>query len=278
MSKEVTTLVNGEPGGAIDAHDRGFQYGDGIFETIAVWHETPLLWDRHLARLARGAERLGIAPPAATLWQADAERLCAGVERAVLKIFLTRGVGGRGYAPPSAIPPTRAAMMAPWPDHPLEHARDGVAVRICQTRLGRNPRLAGIKHLNRLEQVLGRGECGTGDAEGLMLDEDGNVIEGTQSNMFIVSGGRLRTPDLASCGVEGVMRGVVLDAASRLGVATAVEPLTIDDVHGAQELFLTNSLIGIWPVRQVNGKGYAPGPITRTIQHAIHDAHCFDRN
>ncbi len=278
MAAEATTLVNGEPATAVSVLDRGFLYGDGLFETIAVYRGAPLLWEQHLARLRAGAERLGIPFPSTPLLHRDATRLSAASERGILKIILTRGVGARGYAPHDAVAPTRVVTISAWPDYPGNYASDGVPLNICETRLGRNRRLAGIKHLNRLEQVLARSEWNTGYAEGLMLDEDGDVIEGTMSNVFVVRKGALCTPDLAFCGVEGIMRAVVIEAARTLGMFCHIGRLTLQDIDAAQELFLTNCLIGVWPVRRVKKKEYTIGPITHAIQKAVRAAHGFECN
>lgn len=272
----ATVLVNGEPRDTVSVNDRGLQYGDGLFETIAVHAGRPLLLDRHLARLRRGAERLAIALPSTDLLTGEAANLCAEAQRAVLKIIVTRGCGGRGYACDAQAQPTRILKLSAWPERPAECARDGVAVRLCRTRLARNPRLAGIKHLNRLEQVLARAEWRDEYAEGLMSDDSGALIEGTMSNVFLVMDGVLATPALADCGVEGVMRAVVLDAAEALGIAARVGRVAMEDFGNAQEVFLTNSLIGIWPVRGLDrsaigqdGLELPVGPVTRRLQEAI---------
>lgn len=274
MTGEISVLVNGETGDRIAVFDRGLQYGDGLFETIAVVAGEPLLWERHLDRLARGATRLDIAMPSPILWRTEAERLCRMVPRGVLKLILTRGPAGRGYAPPdSAGAPTRILCRLPWPQYPATYAQQGVAVRFCETRLARNARLAGIKHLNRLEQVLARAELSGAFAEGLMTDESSQVIEGTMTNLFAVIDGVLRTPDLSGCGIEGVMRAVVLERAHEFGIPVTVAPLARAELRRASEVFLTNSLIGLWPVRRVEEQEYPIGEITRTIQAAIRSAH-----
>jgi 4-amino-4-deoxychorismate lyase len=273
---EATTLVNGVPATRVSVFDRGFQYGDGLFETIAVYQGTPLMWEQHLARLRRGAERLGIPAPSPDVLAVEARRLCVGAQRAVLKIILTRGSSGRGY---TAAPgePTRILYVAPWPEYPAEFARTGVSLCVCETTLARNQRLAGIKHLNRLEQVLARAEWRTEFADGIMCDDSGGVIEGTMSNVFIVTDDVLRSPALASCGVEGIMRSAVLESAQQQGLSCCIERLTLPDLEQAAEMFITNSLIGIWPVRQLQEREYSIGPITRKIQEAVRQAHCFDR-
>ena len=185
----VSVLVNGVAVDTVSARDRGFQYGDGLFETIAVSRGTPLLWERHAQRLLAGAVRLDMPPPETALLRAETDRLCRGVERGVLKIIFTRGISGRGYRPDASTSTTRALSLSPWPDYPPSWSGEGVVVRLCQTRLASQPRLAGLKHLNRLEQVLARAEWDDEYAEGLMQDESGNIVEGTMTNIFLVEGG-----------------------------------------------------------------------------------------
>lgn len=274
-------LINGKPAHQISAQDRGLHYGDGLFETLAVKNGAPLVWDRHMLRLGLGCSRLGIEPPDPTLLRAETEQLCAGVERAVLKIIITRGAGGRGYrpcpapppslrSPPQASPITRIVARYPWPEWPQHFWQEGVRVRVCQTPLGLNPSLAGIKHLNRLEQVLARSEWDDPDIpEGLMLDQTGSVIEATQSNLFIVKEGRLLTPDLSASGVAGIMRSCIIEIAAQLSIPCSVTRLTLAEVLGAEEGFLCNSLIAVWPVREITGTVLKPGPVTALIYEHI---------
>jgi 4-amino-4-deoxychorismate lyase len=256
--------------------DRGLHYGDGLFETFAVRDGAPMLWDHHLARLSAGCARLRLAPPAPRLLAEEAGRLCAGQERGVLKLLLTRGPQGRGYRiareghGPAGRGPTRVLTLFPADPYPADHYRDGVAVRVCATRLGLNPALAGLKHLNRLEQVLARDEWDdAGIAEGLMLDARGDVVEGTMSNLFAVGEGRLYTPPVAEAGVAGVMRRLVMERAAALGVPVAEERLSVDRLMGAQEVFLCNSLIGIWPVRRIEQAAFEAGPLTRRLMAQV---------
>jgi 4-amino-4-deoxychorismate lyase len=269
----MTILINGEPGDCISVRDRGFQYGDGLFETLAVVDGEPLLWERHLRRLFHGAARLGIGAPAEELLRDEAERVCRGAARAVLKIVVTRGASGRGYAPAPDTAPTRAVCLSPWPDYPSRHRTHGVAVRFCRTMISRNGTFAGLKHLNRLEQVQARGELDADHAEGLMRDELGHVIEGTMTNLFVVRANELLTADLSHSGVEGVMRALVIERAAALTPACRVTTLDRDAVLNADEVFLTNSLIGLWPVRRLEAREFSVGPVTRRIQEAIRDAH-----
>lgn len=269
----MLTLINGEPADCIPVTDRGLQYGDGLFETIAVRRGRPQLWAGHMHRLAAGCARLGIPPPHAGRLADDVQRVACDQDRAVVKVIVTRGSGARGYRPPTGGGAMCVVQGLPWPDFPDTAARAGVAVRWCQTRLSQQPRLAGLKHLNRLEQVLARAEWGDDCQEGLMCDPDGNVIEGTMSNVFLVRDSTLITPDLSQSGVAGVMRAAVLELADAEGLSCNVQPVTASMVQECAELFLTNSLIGIWPVVRLGSQTFpAPGPVTQTLQSGLHSA------
>jgi 4-amino-4-deoxychorismate lyase len=190
---------------------------------------------------------------------------------AALKYILSRGTGGRGYQCGPELEVTRIASIHPLPHWPSDPEQNGVRTRICTTRLAAQPLLAGLKHLNRLEQVMARMEWDDTDiAEGFMLDQDQRLIEGIMSNVFIVRGRELLTPDLSKCGVAGVIRSVILDLAVTLGFKTRVQLLTLDDVKSGQEVFICNSLTGIWPVVYVEGCGeFGIGRITRQLQVAL---------
>lgn len=261
-------LVNGQAREFISVHDRGLQYGDGLFETIAVAAGEPLLWERHMRRLQRGCACLGIAAPDVEQLRGEVQHLGGARERAVVKVVVTRGTGTRGYAPPADAAPTRIVSVSDWP--PRAGIEEGVAVQFCRTHLGRNPALAGLKHLNRLEQVLARAELGAGVAEGLMLDDRGQVIEGTMSNLFAACGGEWVTPDLSECGVAGVLREFILEHAP---TGVRVAPLTPTTLAQAAEIFLSNSIIGVWPVRKLAETVYPVGPMTRAIQQMTRDLH-----
>jgi len=272
----ITSLVNGKPAGCVDTGDRGLHYGDGLFETIAVHDGRTLHWDRHLKRLLRGCERLAIPAPDSGLLMVEATRMSSGHARAVLKLILTRGGSRRGYQMEAVATANRIWRTHAWPDYPSRYRQDGVAVCVCRTPLARQPRLAGLKHLNRLEQVLARNEWQQEYEEGLMLDTDGNVIEGVASNLFAVKHGDLRTPRLDQCGVHGVTRERVMDAARRLGWRCQEVALRQDELLAADEIFLTNTLFGIWPVNRIEvetparvSHTFAVGPVTRRLQEQL---------
>lgn len=254
----MRVLVDGQEGGRVDPGDRGLNYGDGLFETLAVRDGGARFLDWHLERLAAGAARLGIPLPDRNLLQGEVAR--AWPEgRGVVRIVLTRGSGPRGYRPPRDPRPLRIVAGSPWPARDPASWTAGVRLRWCSTRLGRNPRLAGIKHLNRLEQVLARAEWDDDAvAEGLMMDDLGNVIGGTQTNLFAAFEDGLVTPALDQCGVAGVMRRALLRWAAGQGIAVTERRLPAAELAGASGLILTNALIGAWPVRELEGRLMPP--------------------
>lgn len=265
-------LINGVPGDTIDVADRGFMYGDGLFATLATLGFRAMQLERHLEKMASGAARLGIPWPGIAVFRSDIELLlktASAADRSVLKLMLTRGAGGRGYAPPDAPVVSRLALRYPFPAYPSAYQTEGIVLRWCETRLGLNPGLAGIKHMNRLEQVLARREWSdTSVQEGLLCDTLGNVIEGTMSNLFIVTHtGELITPDLALCGVSGVQRACIMQLArEQLGVCVRESRLRVEDVMSAAEVFVSNSVIGLWPVRQLADRSWtAPGKMSEKL-------------
>lgn len=263
-------LINGQARSDIEAADRGLQYGDGLFETIAVCDGRTALYSAHLRRLEEGCRRLAIPMPKREILDRETAVLCRRISRGVLKIIVTRGGGGRGYRPPLRPEPTRVLSLHPWPDYPALFAEYGITLRICRTSLGQNPHLAGMKHLNRLEQVLARSEWDDPTIpEGLMLDCQGQVIGGTMSNLFIVQENSLQTPELNNCGVAGVMREFILKQAFALGLKVIVRPLILADLKKAEELFVCNSLIGLWPVRRLGEIQYPLGQVTQRLYRQV---------
>ncbi|GLO10086.1 TPA: aminodeoxychorismate lyase [Pseudomonas putida] len=258
--------VDGQPSVAVNLQNRGLAYGDGLFETIAVRGGQPSLLHGHLARLALGCQRLAISADMA-LVRDELLRYASQLGEGVAKLILTRGDSQRGYAPVAGAVPRRILQGSPLPSYPVEHAEHGVRLFPCQTRLGEQPLLAGLKHLNRLEQVLARAEWqGSEHAEGLMRDGQGRVIEGVYSNLFLVRDGVLFTADLSRCGVAGVMRAALLEQAAVLGIPAQVADLPFDALEQADEVFVCNSVYGIWPVRGVAALNWSPGPLTRKLQ------------
>ena len=256
--------LDGAPVAAPVGLDRGLEFGDGLFETIAVRDNRSRLLARHLARLALGCERLGLAPQDAAQLKAEITRAARIPGVGVLKLIVTRGDGGRGYSSDPLAPCRRwLAALSPRA-RPARYAIEGVAVRTLATRLAEQPLLAGLKHLNRLEQVLARRELtDPAVAEGLMLDHSGRVVCGTMSNVYAVIDGRVVTPSLERAGVAGVVRAALIDAWREQGTAVEVRDVLPEELARASELFLSNALIGVWPIASLDGRPYAPGPVGR---------------
>lgn len=258
--------VDGVGADVLALNNRGLAYGDGLFETVAVSAGRPSLLSHHLDRLALGCQRLSIDADV-DLVREELCRYAAMMGDGVLKLILTRGDSPRGYAVSAGVAPRRILQGSPVPVYPVEYAEQGVRLFECQTRLAEQPLLAGLKHLNRLEQVLARSEWqGAEYAEGLMRDVSGRVIEGVYSNLFLILDGQLITADLSRCGVAGVMRAALLQAVPREGIAVQVKDVSLDDLAQADELFLCNSVYGVWPVRSFASLNWSPGPLTRKLQ------------
>lgn len=263
--------INGQPAACIALADRGLAYGDGLFETIKVREGRALLLERHLARLQDGCQRLAI-PCDIGMLRAELQAYMQQLGQGVCKLILTRGAGQRGYASPNPCMPQRILQASSTPQWPSTHAVEGIRLFACQLRLAQQPLLAGLKHLNRLEQVLARAEWSDpAYAEGLLLDQQGHIVDGVFSNIFIVHKQQLLTPDLTRCGVAGVMRAELLARAQVSGLSVQIMDITLQDLQQADEVFTSNSLYGIWPVRSYAQQSWSVGPVTRKLQQLITD-------
>jgi len=265
-------LVNGKTEDRISVSDRGLQYGDGLFETIAYRNGVAEFLDAHLNRLSLGCERLAIPFQQPDQLRSELDTICQNLtgDDTVIKIIVTRGSGGRGYFSDKDSIPTRIISTHPYPSFADSNYTMGINLRFCDQILSENPFLAGIKHLNRLEQVLARNEWSDPNInEGLMSDSHGNVIEGTMSNIFIVKLGQLFTPKLNKSGVAGIMRAQIMKLASENSLLVKEEVITQKEVNNADEVFVCNSVIGIWPVSHIADTSYQVGPITQQLQHAL---------
>lgn len=259
MAAPITTpqqfLLNGRMEAMLSPHDRGFAYGDGVFRTFKINQGVPEHWTLHYQKLVEDCNALGIVCPGAELLLADMARLFSSAEDAVAKIIITRGEGARGYALPALAQPTRVVIKAPMPDYPAANFDQGVHLHLCRLRLSHQPRLAGIKHLNRLENVMARMEwTNSAIADGLLLDEDGNAIECTMSNLFARFDDTLLTPGLENCGVAGVTRQRILESASMFGYQAKVVKLPLAELMQADEVIICNSLYGAWQVLSINAR------------------------
>jgi 4-amino-4-deoxychorismate lyase len=257
-------LVDGEISERISALDRGLQYGDGLFETMAVFQGTPRFWQAHVDRLTAGCEQLGLPMTPQAVLLREVQTVSAGQRRCVVKIIVTRGTSGRGYAITTPVRGNRVVCSWPWPQDPGDLVETGIRMRMCALRLGIQPVLAGLKHLNRLEQVMARAEWEDRSIhEGLLLDAEDYVVSAISSNLFLVSGGRLLTPRLDRCGVRGVMRRSILNAFRE---RCEQRRITLDMLPEADEIFVCNAVRGIFPVTRIDHWEYDIGPVTREVQ------------
>lgn len=257
-------LVDGELSSLVSATNRGLLYGDGVFETIAMLNGVPRFWQRHMDRLVAACEQLDIPPVPQQLLLREVQTVTTGRGQCVAKIILTRGESGRGYAAGKAGVPTRVISAHAFPEGVQTQARLGIAASICSLRLAVQPRLAGIKHLNRLEQVLAKSEASQRDVdEGILLDPDDQVVSATAGNIFLVINGRLLTPRMDRCGVRGVMRAAILHAFRPLCEQRRIQ---LDMLPDAQEVFVCNAVRGVLPVTRIDHWHYEIGPRTREVQ------------
>jgi 4-amino-4-deoxychorismate lyase len=272
---------DGRPCHTLPVDDRCVQYGDGLFETIAIRNGAPRLWDYHVERLQIGSARLGLAAPCRSMLRAALDAALhqsqADTSRCVAKLLLTAGAGPRGYPRGGDAGVTLLAGISKA--HRLEDTcyRDGIDLRLCNTRLAMQPQLAGMKTLNRLEQVLARNEWVDDSVfEGLTLDTDGRLICGTMSNVFLITGQQLITPAITRCGVSGVMRRHVLTLLDAAGIACGVRDVEVDELWAADGVFISNSQIGILPAKRCGSHSWLPQPLIRRLTDMLRHSGIYE--
>lgn len=243
-------LINGREQDSLAANDRAIQFGDGCFTTARIRQGEVQFLPAHIRRLREACERLMLP---FTEWQAleaEMSHLAHSHQQGVLKVILTRGAGGRGYSAAACHAPTRLLSVSPMPAHYDRWREEGISLALSPVRLGRNPHLAGIKHLNRLEQVLIRThlEQTTAD-EALVLDSDGFITECCAANLFWRKGNDVFTPNLDHAGVNGIMRQHCI-------AQLAASPFRVAEVHAAEEaladadeVLICNALMPVIAVR-----------------------------
>ena len=259
-------IINGAKQSKISIFNRNAQFGDGLFETCVVENKKILFWVNHFARLNKGCEQLKISRVDESVWLSDVKKalsLCS-YDRCVVKLILSRGESLRGYGFKDDIKPVRAVIVSELQKVTFNKS---FCLEYCQSGYDSNPKLAGIKHCNRLEQVLAR--AGLKSDEGIMLDENHNVISVTQGNIYAIHGNTLITPKLDKCGVEGTRRDVILDLAKLLGIKVKVDTLSVKELGQANEVFISNSIIGIQSISQIGDISFSENLITKKIKDAF---------
>lgn len=249
--------------------ERACQYGDGLFETIAVRQGRPCLWQFHLDRLFEGCDRLALPRPDPAQLEETVLAATAGHDSIGVKLYWTAGRSARGYRRRQPLVAHGFLQTFPWePPLPLSLWN----LRVCTHRLSENPHLAGIKHLNRLDQVLGRAEWSDDQFdEGLMLGQDGRVVCGTMSNIVLDFAGRLVTPAIDRAGVAGVVRRCLLEEASKQAVNLEVQPVTRADLGSATALYSTNALVGVRPVKRCDNLHFDPDRPIPPLLGRVHE-------
>lgn len=273
------TLINGRPGEQLPVSDRALQYGDGLFETISCLGGEPRWLERHLQRLREGCRRLRISFDAERALAAEVGQLAQGQARCIVKVIVSRGVATRrGYRPSGEERATRIVSRHDWPqqDAPDGSQQRALQVGVSAVALGVNPRLGGMKHLNRLEQVLAQLERPAGLDEVIMLASSGEVVSGSMSNLFLVDAQGLFTPPVERCGVAGVMRGLILEhlgAAAQQSAAAAVRPAAAQVLGQVREAFMTNVRWGIRSIGVLDGRPLPSDDWAQRLRRSIDAAH-----
>ena len=259
--------VNGKQVETVELSDRSFQYGDGCFTTMLTLTGQIQNWPLHIERMQACLDLLDISAPDWTVIKKWLDNAARPDKFAGLKLHISRGSGGRGYNPAGVSAPTVTISDFVFPEHYHQWREHGVELGICKHKIGLNPLLAGHKHNNRLEQVLLRAEIGQlGYQDGVVCDIHDNVVETTMANLFWVKGHTLYTPGMEMCGVAGVIRRMIIQDAQARGLKVLTGEFKLDNLGNADEVFMTNSVLGVAPVIKIGQSEFKIGPVTRQYQ------------
>ena len=263
------SLINGIFKKNISVLDRGLAYGDGIFETMNWRVSKPNkvqiygveFWERHLERLKIGCNKIKLPMPSKDLLNSYKNKILkksleSNINSGVLKIIITRGVGGRGYKYESNLKPTIIFLSFPAKTIDQKLYNTGVKVKLCKTDILENKRISGIKHLNRLDSVIARSEWNNNYFEGLFLDKSGNLLEGTMTNIFFIKNKILYFPNLKSCGIEGIMSQVIKEKTNLFFEGFMERNLKFSEINNFDAMFLTNSIIKVVPVKYLENVSF----------------------
>ncbi|MFT5593621.1 MAG: 4-amino-4-deoxychorismate lyase [Oceanicoccus sp.] len=262
--------------GQLDGFSRAAQFADGLFETMVVKKGQIQALNYHAQRLGSGCARLDIKLPDNNLTElfiAYAHKFVelSGLESGVLKVIVSRGNSERGYGYDDVITPKVTAFFNPLPQYNENSYEHGVSVKCLATECSIQKQMAGLKHLNRLENVLAKKELGSEAFEGLMFNHLGYVIEGTSSNIFFEKNNQLFTPKLNVSGVAGVMRSCIINHAESQNIIIKVDDIAREQLDQFEQGFICNSVMGIMPIAQLDGRSFKIGPQTKAMQEACKD-------
>ncbi|QBF84562.1 aminodeoxychorismate lyase [Shewanella maritima] len=268
---DTNVWVNQDEAGTISPFDRGLAYGDGLFATIQTNNGVILLLDAHLARLHQGAVRLGINWSPTESFIAHLKQLAASNPNHCIKVILSRGNGGRGYMPPEHAKLTEITSVHPLPSHYPIWQREGIKLALSEVELGRQPLLAGIKHLNRLEQVLIKAQPLANDVQDwLVVDTQGKVIESSMANLFAIKSSKVYTPSMAYSGVAGVTRERVIDALLQFGLSVECTEFDVTFLQSCDHVMLSNSLFGVVDVTTIGNQVFERFAETKKLTELIY--------
>ncbi|WP_338804984.1 aminodeoxychorismate lyase [Xenorhabdus griffiniae] len=255
----MTYWINGNQCDHIPVNDRAVQFGDGCFTTIRVEQGIPALLPLHIKRLQKGVEKLFMPAPDWFQLENHIKQVVKGCDSGVLKIILSRGTGGRGYGFDDTTEPTQILSLNSYPERYITQRQKGVSLTLSPISMGINPYLAGIKHLNRLEQVLiKRFIEQSGADEALVLDSDGLLVECGTANIFWRKGKNVYTPDLSQSGVEGVMRRKIIELLAKSDYSLSCVMRYPEALAYADEVIICNSLMPVLPVSQIQAHKNQP--------------------
>ena len=260
--------INGKLTNKISVEDRAVQYGDGVFETIAVKENLLEFWKEHYLRLNKGCKVLKIKCPSELFLKKEINKFVKKIKKKkfILKIIISRGIGGRGYNLPKKAKPTRILGAYNWPNYSKANLKKGIKMDVCKIKIATQPYLSQIKHLNRLEQIIARSEWqGKNISESIMLDFNKNVIEGTMSNIFGVKKNIFYTPEIEFSGIQGVMRNQILKLLKKNKEKYKIKKIKLKELLNFDEVFVCNSIFGIWPVKQILKKNFSFGKKTKEL-------------
>ncbi|MBI6548182.1 aminodeoxychorismate lyase [Xenorhabdus lircayensis] len=255
----MTYWINGNQCEHLPVNDRAVQFGDGCFTTIRVEQRQPILLPLHIKRLQKGVEKLFM--PALDWLQLEnhIKQVVKGCESGVLKVILSRGTGNRGYSIADTIEPTQILFLSSYPEQYITQRQKGVSLVLSPIPMGINPYLAGIKHLNRLEQILIKRFIEQSQVdEALVLDSDGLLVECCTANIFWRKGKNVYTPDLSQCGVEGIMRQKIIELLTKSDYNLSCVMRYPEALAHADEVIICNSLMPVIPVCQIQAHKNQP--------------------
>ncbi|MEC7595497.1 MAG: aminodeoxychorismate lyase [Pseudomonadota bacterium] len=262
-------LIDGEEQSQISIFNRNMQYGDGLFETCVAKDNQILFWSRHLSRLDSGCDKLKIKKIEESIWLEDIKKALSlfSKKNCIIKLILSRGNSHRGYSYPDDILPVRVVIVS---EMKKNKSKQSFSLEYALSGYHSNPNLAGIKHCNRIEQILARATMQ--EDEAIMLDENKNIISVTQGNIYFIFGRRLLTPKLDRCGVVGSRRSLILELAKSIGLEINEEEISMIQAKKADEVFISNSLIGIQSISSIEDCQLSSSSFTVKIKRAFESA------